>query len=80
MKKKLIKVDKKVKINFVKDRPGHDVRYALNSIKIKKKFKWKSLTDINKGLSKTIDWYVNNTQYFKSISKKNHVKSDPVEI
>ena len=34
MKKKLSRIDKKVKIKFVKDRPGHDVRYALNSKKI----------------------------------------------
>ena len=80
MKKKLIKIDKKVRIKFVKDRPGHDVRYALNSIKIKKKFKWKSLTNINNGLSKTIDWYVNNTQYFKSISKKDYVKRIGLKI
>ena len=80
MKKKLIKIDKRVKINFVKDRPGHDGRYALNSIKIKKKFKWKSLTDINNGLSKTIDWYINNTQFFKSISKKDHVKRIGLKI
>ena len=80
IKKKSIKVGKKVKIKFVKDRPGHDVRYALNSTKIKKKFKWKSLTDINNGLSKTIDWYINNTQYFKSISKKDHVKRIGLKI
>ena len=35
--KKLVKIGNKVKINFVKDRPGHDIRYALNSNKIKKK-------------------------------------------
>jgi dTDP-glucose 4,6-dehydratase len=80
IKKKSIKVGKKVKIKFVKDRPGHDVRYALNSTKIKKKIKWKSLTDINNGLSKTIDWYINNTQYFKSISKKDHVKRIGLKI
>ncbi len=80
IKKKLIKVGKNVKIKFVKDRPGHDVRYALNSIKIKKKFKWKTLTDINNGLSKTIDWYINNAQYFKSISKKDHVKRIGLKI
>ena len=80
IKKKSIKVGKKVKIKFVKDRPGHDVRYALNSTKIKKKIKWKSLTDINNGLSKTIDWYINNAQYFKSISKKDHVKRIGLKI
>ena len=73
MKKKLNKIDKKVKIKFVKDRPGHDVRYALNSKKIQKQLKWKAVVNINEGLSKTIDWYINNQKYFKSISKKEHI-------
>ena len=40
---KIITLGKRVKINFVKDRPGHDIRYALNSNKIKKKLKWKNI-------------------------------------
>ena len=72
MKKKLSKIDKKVKIFFVKDRPGHDTRYALNSKKIEKELKWKAKIKINEGLSKTIDWYINNQKYLKSISKKTH--------
>jgi len=74
MVQKLSKIDKKVKIQFVKDRPGHDMRYALNSQKIKKKLKWKAQTNINEGLSKTLDWYISNQEYFRSISKKEHVK------
>ena len=73
MKNKLFKLDKRVKISFVKDRPGHDYRYALNSKKILKHFKWKSLTKINEGLSMTIDWYIDNQKYLKSISKNQHV-------
>jgi len=73
MKSKLNKIDNKVKIKFIKDRPGHDIRYALNSNKIQKKLKWKAMTKINEGLSKTIDWYIDNLNYFKSISKKEHV-------
>jgi dTDP-glucose 4,6-dehydratase len=73
MKSKLNKINNKVKIKFVKDRPGHDIRYALNSNKIQKKLKWKAMTKINEGLSKTIDWYIDNLNYFKSISKKEHV-------
>jgi len=72
MKSKLSKIDKNVKIKFVKDRPGHDVRYALNSKKIQKQLKWKAVVEINEGLSKTIDWYIDNQKYFKSISKKEH--------
>ncbi len=68
--KKKIRIGNKVKINYVKDRPGHDFRYALNSNKIRKKLKWKPKHDLNKGISKTIDWYLKNQDYFKSISGK----------
>ena len=80
MKKKLSKIDKRVKIIFVKDRPGHDVRYALNSKKIQKKLKWKNVIKINEGLSKTIDWYINNQNYFKSISKKEYINRIGLKI
>jgi dTDP-glucose 4,6-dehydratase len=73
MKRKLSKIDKNVKINFVKDRPGHDVRYALNSKKIKKQLKWKAVIKINEGLLKTINWYIDNKKYFKSVSKIEHI-------
>jgi len=43
-------IGNKVKINFVKDRPGHDTRYALNSNKIIKKLKWKPKVDFEKGI------------------------------
>ena len=51
-----IKLGNNVKIKYVKDRPGHDKRYALNSGKINKKLLWKSSTDINEGLKKTFLW------------------------
>ena len=63
-------LEKKVKINFVKDRPGHDERYALNSNKIIKKLNWKSNTKFKEGLKKTFDWYLNNLKYYKSFTKK----------
>ena len=72
MKHKLSTIPKKVRINFVKDRPGHDIRYALNSKKIQKKLKWKAFIKINEGLSETVDWYINNLEYFKSISKREY--------
>ena len=65
---------KNVKITFVKDRPGHDLRYALNSNKIKKKLGWKPKTTFKKGLIQTFLWYVNNNNYYKSISKKDIIK------
>ena len=54
-----IKIGKKVKIIFVKDRPGHDFRYALNSNKIKRTLKWKPKINLNECISKTVDWYIN---------------------
>ena len=70
--KKHISVGNKVKIKFVKDRPGHDFRYALNNNKIKKELKWKSKINIEKGLEETFKWYLKNKQFFKTI-KKNQI-------
>ncbi len=69
-KQKNFKIGKNVKIKFVKDRPGHDFRYALNSRKISKNLGWKSKIKLEKGLKETIDWYLNNIEFITSISKK----------
>ena len=66
-----IKIGKKVKIIFVKDRPGHDFRYALNSSKIKKTLKWKPKINLDQGITKTVDWYIKNQKYFEKINEKN---------
>ncbi len=69
--KKLLKMYKsKSKIKYVKDRPGHDFRYALDSKKIRKKLKWKPKINLNEGLKNTFIWYLNNMIFFKSVSKK----------
>tara|TARA_Y100000590_G_scaffold302975_1_gene341601 strand:+ start:301 stop:1332 length:1032 start_codon:yes stop_codon:yes gene_type:complete len=73
-KNKSLKITKKVKIKFVKDRPGHDFRYALNSRKIFKKLGWRSKISLNNGLSNTFDWYFKNKKFFKSIPKKSHIE------
>ena len=72
--KKFIKVGKKVKIKFVKDRPGHDIRYALNSNKIKSMLGWYPKTSFKKGIKLTLDWYFKNRSYYKSLSKKDIIK------
>ena len=72
--KKLTSIGKKVKICFIKDRPGHDIRYALNSNKIKKKLNWFPKTNFEKGINLTFNWYNNNKAYYKSISKKDIIK------
>ena len=62
--------DKKSKVQFVKDRPGHDLRYALNSKKIRSKLKWSNSINIKEGLLKTINWYENNKDFYKMIKNK----------
>ena len=71
---KKIKIGKKVKIKFVKDRPGHDFRYALNSNKTKRKLNWKPKVNITNGISKTVGWYLSNRAFFSEISKELFVK------
>jgi len=68
--KKIIKIGSNVKIKFVKDRPGHDFRYALNSNKIKRNLNWKSKIKFEKGLYETFLWYYKNQKYYSSINKK----------
>jgi len=69
-KSKSIKFNKNTKIKFVKDRPGHDFRYALNNNKILRKLNWKAKIPLDKGLSQTFDWYSDNRTFFTSVSKK----------
>ncbi len=72
-KMKKIRIGKNVKIKFVKDRPGHDFKYALNSYKIYKKLNWKAKVSIDNGLSKTIDWYLDNQNFLSKIPKSKYV-------
>ena len=73
-KKNNISLRNKNKILYVKDRPGHDKRYALNSNKIKKKLGWKHKTSLKKGLSHTIEWYLKNKKFFDKISNRDFTK------
>jgi len=77
--KKIISISKKLipsksKIIFVKDRPGHDKRYALNSNKIKNKLKWKPIYDFDLGIENTINWYLNNKKWLYKLKNKNYQK------
>ena len=68
--KKIFKIGNKTKIIFVKDRPGHDLRYALNSNKLKKELRWYPKTSFEKGIRLTLNWYLKNKSYYKLLSKK----------
>ena len=54
-------------ITFVNDRPGHDMRYAIDSSKIQKELGWTPLETFESGLYKTIQWYLNNESWYKKI-------------
>ena len=73
-KKMNIKIGNKTRVKFVKDRPGHDFRYALNSNKIKSKLKWTPKYTFEKGIMKTFKWYLDNQNYFKNFSKNDITK------
>ncbi len=69
-----IKIGNKSKIKFVKDRPGHDFRYALDNKKILRELKWKPKIKFELGLRSTINWYLSNKKFLKNISKKDYEK------
>lgn len=55
-------------IKYVKDRPGHDLRYAIDASKINKKLGWSPSVTFEEGLTKTIDWYLNNKVWLNSVT------------
>ena len=66
------KINTSSKIVYVKDRPGHDKRYALNSSKLKRELKWKTKFKIKIGIPITINWYLKNNKWITNINKKNY--------
>lgn len=57
-------------IKYVKDRPGHDRRYAIDSSKLKNELGWYPTTTFEDGIKKTIEWYVDNKRWLDSIAKQ----------
>lgn len=55
-------------ISYVKDRPGHDLRYAIDASKINKELGWSPSVTFEEGLSKTIDWYLNNKEWLNNVT------------
>lgn len=57
---------------FVKDRPGHDLRYAIDASKVKKEIGWKPVRDFKKGIEETIQWYLENSAWCEAVQKDNY--------
>lgn len=55
-------------ITYVKDRPGHDLRYAIDASKINKELGWEPSVTFEEGLEKTINWYLNNTEWLENVT------------
>jgi len=61
-------------ITYVKDRPGHDRRYAIDCSKLKNNLNWKQSFDFKEGLEKTVDWYVSNSEWVENIRSGEYQK------
>ena len=64
--------DYKNLIEFVEYRPGHDYRYAIDSTKIKNELKWEPMYTFEKGIKKTIQWYLANESWWRKIQNENY--------
>jgi dTDP-glucose 4,6-dehydratase len=59
-------------ITYVKDRPGHDLRYAIDASKINKELGWSPTVTFEQGLAITIDWYLNNEEWLNNVTSGNY--------
>ena len=64
-------------ISYVKDRAGHDLRYAIDSSKLQKELGWVPSLQFEEGIEKTIDWYLNNEEWLQHVTsgKKNSIRA-----
>lgn len=73
--KQLLKIVDKPEslITFVKDRPGHDLRYAINHDKITKELNWKPEIKFEEGLKMTVQWYLDNNEWLNNVQNKEYL-------
>lgn len=67
-------------INFVEDRPGHDLRYSLDSSKIRNELKWKPKHNFNEAIKTTISWYKNNERWWKPLATEQILHPTPWKL
>ena len=61
-------------ITFVKDRAGHDLRYAIDSTKLKNDLGWKPSLQFEEGLERTVDWYLSNEAWLNNVTSGDYQK------
>lgn len=62
-------------ITYVSDRPGHDLRYAIDSTKIEEELGWTLTHDFESGIKETVDWYINNQEWIENIKSGEYKKA-----
>ena len=67
-------------IEFVEDRPGHDVRYSLDSSKIREELGWKPIQTFEKGLEATVQWYLENEDWWRPLVNDNVLHPTPWKL
>jgi dTDP-glucose 4,6-dehydratase len=67
-------------IEFVEDRPGHDVRYSLDSSKIKNELDWKPEYEFSEALKETVDWYIDNESWWNSLANEQIIHPMPWKL
>jgi dTDP-glucose 4,6-dehydratase len=80
--KKILEVMGKDKdlIEFVEDRPGHDIRYSLDSSKIRKELLWEPKHSLEDALKKTVEWYLANESWWKTLADENVLHLTPWKL
>ena len=61
-------------ITYVKDRAGHDLRYAIDSTKLQRELGWKPSLQFEEGIEKTIDWYLTNQEWLDNVTSGDYLK------
>jgi dTDP-glucose 4,6-dehydratase len=61
-------------ITFVKDRAGHDLRYAIDASKLQRELGWEPSLQFEEGLEKTVDWYLANQEWLDNVTSGNYQK------
>jgi dTDP-glucose 4,6-dehydratase len=61
-------------IEFVKDRPGHDRRYAIDASKLKGELEWQPSFDFEDAIQRTVEWYLNNRSWWENILNRQYLK------
>jgi len=64
-------------IRYVTDRPGHDMRYAIDPTKIKTQLGWEPATLFGEGIRKTVEWYLDNKLWWENLTDKANYRESP---